>query len=31
LLFPIAPMAHDRLVARAYPDIAKDKEETHAA
>jgi CRISPR-associated protein Csx17 len=31
LLFPIAPMAYDRLIARAYPDITKDKEEVHAA
>jgi len=31
LLFPIASMAHDRLIARAYPDITKDEEKTHAA
>lgn len=31
LLFPIASMAHGRLIARAYPDFTKDKEETHAA
>lgn len=31
LLFPIAPMAQIRLIARAYPDIKKDKEETDAA
>ena len=31
LLFPIAPKAPDRLIARAYPDFTKDEEETHAA
>lgn len=31
LLVPIAPKAHERLIARAYPDITKDKEEPHAA
>jgi len=31
LLFPISPMAHGRLIARAYPDIMKEGEEPHAA
>jgi CRISPR-associated protein Csx17 len=31
LLFPVAPLAHGRLVARAYPDLTKDKEEPYAA
>jgi CRISPR-associated protein Csx17 len=31
LLFPIAPMAHGRLVARAYPDLTKTEEEPDAA
>ncbi len=31
LLFPIAPMALGRLIARAYPDLTKDEEEPHAA
>ena len=31
LLFPIAPIAQGRLIARAYPDLTKDEEEPHAA
>ncbi len=31
LLFPIAPMAQGRLIARAYSDLTKDEEEPHAA
>jgi CRISPR-associated protein Csx17 len=31
LLFPIAPMAYDRLVARAYPNLTRDEEEPNAA
>jgi CRISPR-associated protein Csx17 len=30
LLFPIAPMAYDRLVARAYPNLIRDEEEPDA-
>jgi CRISPR-associated protein Csx17 len=31
LLFPISPMAQDRLLARAYPDLKNTKEEPNAA
>jgi CRISPR-associated protein Csx17 len=31
LLFPIARMAYDRLIARAYPNLTKDEEETDVA
>lgn len=31
LLFPIAPLAHERLVVRAYPDLTKEEGNTHAA
>jgi CRISPR-associated protein Csx17 len=31
LLFPIAPMACDRLIERAYPDLTRHKEEPDAA
>ena len=31
LLFPIAPMAHGKLIARVYPDLTNDREEYHAA
>ena len=31
LLFPIAPMAQSRLIARAYPDLTKEEEKPHAA
>ena len=31
LLFPIAPMAQDRLVARAYPDLKNTEEESNVA
>jgi CRISPR-associated protein Csx17 len=30
LLFPIAPLAQGRLIARAYPDFTKDEEEPYA-
>ena len=31
LLFPIAPKAHERLIARAYPDLTKNEERDDAA
>lgn len=31
LLFPIAPKAHERLIARAYPDLTKKEEHDDAA
>jgi CRISPR-associated protein Csx17 len=31
LLFPIAPLARDRLIERAYPDMKNDQEESDAA
>jgi CRISPR-associated protein Csx17 len=30
LLFPVAPLAQDRLLDRAYPDLKKDEDEAHA-